>query len=254
MSTKKQKRLREERRDLLKQRLPILHELYKDYVSTLPLNALRPDIGDVFLYPDINNLLSCTPEGEFTATSHVGYLRAMFPIITEQWKMGMERKLVVLYNEGCSVEGKTFDRTTLNLATTVFTCSNCYTFSASELTETIQYPRVMMHSCAFDRVYGYDRSSLEDAEILKAVTSRSVWNERGSISLRARNVRALITAVQLCGLDIDKTTAAEMDILDPIFECTTCNDHYKGRAMMRWSIVVSHFLFRPMSDVFILHY
>ena len=97
-----------------------------------------------------------------------------------------------------------------------------------------------MHRCAThdeDRFNDFEYGS--DEHLLREVVKEVTWNRRRNIRFNPDNMKILSDVVKRCGLDPKVTTAAQMNELDPIFECEACNDENSGRATMKWWGVVS---------------
>ncbi|KDR85882.1 hypothetical protein GALMADRAFT_261532 [Galerina marginata CBS 339.88] len=228
-------RLTQERRVLLKDRLPtlkqLLEELLDDHISTLPATMLYPTIGDLFRNSAVYSVIT---EEKLPGPCTKGYLRALIPPMSSlilEWQQDLEDKLCDLMTRG--KPRHSFDRKKVfQLATTVFGCKRCsHAF--------ISYPRVLMHACGTNP--DYVQETLEpDEQVVREHFRQRFWNSAGDITFSQESLEMIKGLLRLCHLDPDSTTAEAMDAANPIFECIPCNDIYGGRLTLAWTAVLDH--------------
>lgn len=243
----KEKRIKKERKEFLQSRIPTLRQSVEDYVLSIPVSAARefPGVPDLFCHPLVRDFIDNAPVEDFERT-RLEPLLPVFPDIVREVQSTIRDKAIALVVKGCGKDYEINPDTVLDLATTIFSCSQCRMKgpnARSELyvSQTLRFPDVMYHPCAvFNayRVHSYVLETEVDFEVLGERTEKANWNRYSQISFKAENQKVLSEAVALSGLDPIVATSAQMDAADPIFECVACNDLHKGRAMMRWSLVV----------------
>ena len=227
MENRKTKRLRKERDTLLAERLPILRKIYKTCVETYPINSIIPNASDVFLNPIVQSLLIHPPTIKDKDLETLG---TFFPNIVLYWRTITEKKLLNMISPGQDISASSL----LELATTIFSCRFCHN-------EALTYPQVLIHRCA-SHSQGTPTTD-EDLPVLRRFLDCSYWNSNNFLAFDAPKIASLSEAIKLCGLDPKSATREDMDKLDPIFECLSCNDVRKGRCTLPWLGVVCIFIF-----------
>lgn len=241
------KRIKEDRMNFLRHRIPIFQQFIDDYCLSIPPNDARefPAIPDLFCHPLVRDAVDNIPVEEFEKSSFKP-LEPLLPEIVADVRSSIRDQAIALVVAACGENQVIDPDTVLDLATTIFSCSSCSNAGAYNCrgylyaAETLRFPDVMYHPCARNCDYS-SRQSEKDVDFAYFVDypiSTSNWNRYSQIRYKVENQKVLSEAIALCGFDPKVATFAQMDAADPILECVTCNDPYRGRATMRWSLVV----------------
>ncbi|KIM37447.1 hypothetical protein M413DRAFT_274628 [Hebeloma cylindrosporum] len=231
---------------MLKKRLEVLDEFHKDCVSKLPGNALVLSSADLFMQPLVKELIEDTPNDgpEFTL-SNLDPVKDSFLEISREWIEEVKSELFAMVKAEVYIpsNGEHEDDidTHLELATTFFHCSGCSEDSYRGSPGTLfRYKRAIAHACTGEWDPGTELPETETLETLRENLKKLPWNADDRISFNSRAHYTMRDMIALCDLDPDTTTAKEMNALDPIFECLTCNSQSNGRCIMTWECVVQH--------------
>ncbi|CAA7265273.1 unnamed protein product [Cyclocybe aegerita] len=239
MVSAKKTRLFEEKKKVIKKRMPILKRSYDIWVSTLPANAVCPPLSEVFRTPFVQEMFYSTPATAGETDDFLPSISASADAVIQQWlEKGIadlikipEEKIIpfsLIKDISSTTQSEAFPVAALELATTSFVCNN------SEC-GPLQYPRVLMHTCpASSKPSQFDD---RDEKVVFELTGQTYWNTGRSIRI-VRDSKTIVEIVKLCGYDPRTTTAKEMDEANPILICIKCNDK-SGRATMTWRTVVS---------------
>ena len=231
---------------MLEKRLKVLRKFHKSCVSQLPRNALVPSSADLFIHPLVRGLIEDTPnDGSKFTIAHLDPVKDSFLEISRQWVDEVKSKLFTMVQSSLRSDENSKEQpdqrdidTILSLATTFFHCSGCSRDYYRDSHETsFRYKRAIIHACA--REWSSQTECPEPLETLRENLKKLPWNTSNDISFSSRAHRTMRDIVALCGLDPDTTTAKEMNDIDPIFECVTCNSPSNGRCTMTWECIVS---------------
>lgn len=225
-------RLHRKRINLLVNRIPVLQDAVQACVSTFPPNTPLPNIADIFQLPIVLSLINSEGlDSEFTVEKLGPFIKA-FPNIARQWKLEKDAQLVELIKSACGGSYTFNPDTVLGLATTMFSCKFCSNDSdMGYCILPMWHPRILIHS---DALSACPAEPNDDMQAIHSLTKSGPWNT-GNIFTFLTDDRAIMAKVlQEFGLDPDTTTSEQMDALDPIFECVSCNDPRKGRYTMKW--------------------
>ena len=231
---------------MLEKRLKVLRKFHKSCVSQLSRNALVPSSADLFMHPLVRGLIEDTPnDGSKFTIAHLDPVKDSFLEISRQWVDEVKSKLFSMVQSSLHSDGKSEEQpdqrdidTILNLATTFFHCSGCSRNYYRDSHETsFRYKRAIIHFCAGE--WSSQTECPEPLETLRENLKKLPWNTSNNISFNSRAHRTMRDIVALCGFDPDTTTAQEMNVIDPIFECVTCNSPSNGRCTMTWECIVS---------------
>ncbi|KAH9483672.1 hypothetical protein JR316_0003142 [Psilocybe cubensis] len=232
--------LEQKRYHLLDEYIQTIEDILTSYSIFLPANSLVIGMADVILHPITQSYLANpNPKSE-------AYLSKMMPVIAADIKVSLNNQVYDLIRAN-TPPGYAFNRDiALNLATTIFYCSLCGGdgFSISPA-DPIRYPRIINHNCAFYHLPdfscdGAGDSKEIDIDICGQITGCTSWNRFKVLKMNKEDFKALAEIVIMCGLDPQTATGDDMDALDPIFECVSCNSPELGRTTMRWSLVPRH--------------
>ena len=224
-------RLKAERRLVLRPRLLVLKAFHKTCVKTLPVNAIHPTASELFRVKSVWNIINSVPAVTLFTQKHLAPIRNDLDNIIRDWREDIELKLLELVSPGLSDIKETIDvKKIFNLATSVFSCSY------SGCSRFLRYPEVMMHACATKARHEDDAEI--DVQIMNDCLHQTFWNFNRCITVNPEHVAMLCDLLTMVGLDPLTTTVQELNIMDPIFECTPCYRSATGRAMMTWAQAV----------------
>lgn len=230
-------RLEREHHAITDVRLRDLRKAHDHCIATLPVNSIHPTTGELFRLPFIQRIIaSLSPTASFSEDD-LELINFFFNDINQQWQKDIEFRLRDIASKGYKEDVD--PETVVSLATTFFVCTSCSS-------RYLRYPGVLMHNCLPtgegdpDFVIGSSRSS--EGEIY--------WNNEGKIVVKPEHTEFMASVVSLTGLDPKTATAQDMDALDPIFECVSCNDFHEGRATMSWTTTVWSISFNSFKLLF----
>ncbi|KIM49545.1 hypothetical protein M413DRAFT_438730 [Hebeloma cylindrosporum] len=222
----RKRRLFTERMSFLSNRLRLLRDFYTSHMAP---GVMYPTTGDFFRIPGVGKLIDSVPStGPFTQ----GHLKPILDPYTFRhfmlwWKQDIEVKLRDLI----SSKRGSGSATDLNLATSLFSCSECSRF--------LRHPDILTHACASLPFYQEDADF--DARIVTLVLQESFWNSNGCIdAVDQSSFSLLIHLLSLANLDWEKATIEDLN--KSLFECIPCNDERLGRATMTWDRAMLHYL------------
>lgn len=228
---------------------PLLQEIFNTYALSLPNFVGRefPKFADLFCHRQVRYLVdnaTITPDDDPTMV-RLQFVRDNLPRILCEVRGTIRSKIVALVAKGYAQAGLSdFDpKRTLNLATTIFSCEECREGKSGHVfgSETIRPSDVMYHYCTrlpASQIRGVNLDVDGYFQLLDRDFNQCDWNRHSQVSFKPENHRILSEVVTLAGLDPKTTTSEQMDALDPIYECLSCNSPSKGRPTMRWSVVV----------------
>jgi hypothetical protein len=232
MENTKSRRVQQERRTFLRGRLAALNTVRETCVSTLPANAIYPTTTDLFRIPFVRSIIDTVPAtGDFTSDD-LEPVRLSFDDLNLQWQKEIEQKLMDLIQaaKGSDVQDSLDAKAVLTLATSFFSCRRCPRF--------LRYPAILMHPCATK--YNHQALEKDDPDYLyiAEIREETFWNANHYISMKLGHIAIVSRILDVVGLDPKTATAQEMDALNPIFECISCNNLSAGRAIMSWKTAV----------------
>ncbi|KAF9473236.1 hypothetical protein BDN70DRAFT_925272 [Pholiota conissans] len=205
-----------------------LHKIYDAGIKNLPFDATYPSLAAFYRITRLHDCMDYSKTGPDA-------LRIPFNDVIELWRNHVKNSLTGVIREDCP--DYDFDPfTVLDLATTFFTC----TFSTEFHTpcHSMRTDQTMNHRCCWP-----SDNTLDDDPGLAAFEScfgSALWFDCvGSVQFSQMGLKVMRGVVEMCGLDPLVATGSQMDALDPIIECHTCNSD-EGRAMLTWREVVEH--------------
>jgi len=225
-------RLQKERRAFLKERLAALNSVRETCVSTLPANAICPTTSELFRLPFVRDIIDSVPAtGDFTIDD-LKPVNLSFDVLNVQWQKEIELKLLGLIQAvgGPNVQNSLDAAAVLNLATSFFSCGSCNRF--------LRYPAILIHSCATKYNYRFPEKDDFDQSYIAETRGETFWNANQYISMKQEHVVVVSRLLDMVGLDSKAATIQEMNNLNPIFECISCNSLSEGRAVMSWQTAV----------------
>ncbi|CAA7265272.1 unnamed protein product [Cyclocybe aegerita] len=240
MESLKEKRIAREKKVLYQDRLTLLKRVYEVYVETLPVNSVHPNTADLFSNPVVRDIVLSDPRSAEFTEDNLEVVQQSFEQLVAQWRKDVDTMLIDLIKKSCP-EYEFDPATVLHLATSIFSCNGCshhgeYTRHSSSMSPSV----ALAHRCARQMGYSYDDSVDPETRAAQAAISQVTWNFTKRIFFDAKTLPVMTHLVELCGLDAARATAKELDELDPIFECLTCNNPRTGRATIRWSYAMVH--------------
>ncbi|KDR85884.1 hypothetical protein GALMADRAFT_391017 [Galerina marginata CBS 339.88] len=237
----KRERLRRERQALLENCLPILKDIYENFILSQSVNSVFPTTTEIFRHSLVQEVLDSA-----TTTSTKDDFETIIPYLPHivDWrKRKIDDQLRELITDACGTEYSFDPKTVLQLATTMFSCEGCHQYLA--------HPRVIAHSCANGN---WSQSSYRFSFSTQDVDEQACWDILGhrywnslpygkslrTISFKQEDWKLMVEVITACGFDPNTTSVLEMDEADPILECISCNDIRQGRAVQKWSAVMAH--------------
>ncbi|KAF8996615.1 hypothetical protein BDQ17DRAFT_1544664 [Cyathus striatus] len=234
----------------LKARVPMLIEFHGSYTLTKPINTIIPP-----------------PSIELTINDFKDVAHGLDDFCME-WKTEKDKKLLEMIlgrppNEG---ELENAERT-LTRATTAFKCDFCTSsrylysyfpnYSKSYKPESydyrssssnagvdcyIRYPRILMHEhMVSPHVFGRDNRYSKHLETVFK-SSTGMFNhdiDKKFIHYTQLYEAAARDVIYNCGLDASTASIADMDKIDPIFQCMECKPAI-NEAFMNWRMIIAH--------------
>jgi len=211
---------------ILHRRHSLLQELYCKFIDAQGRteNQIYPPFGDILESNIFRTILWDTLDTEVTEDDFTGAF-AQVPVFIEDWRESKTQELVESMREDIR-EASVND---LRSITSVFSCVRCHA--------KLWYPQILSHSCCFTHERFVPDNQDPDYNPYHEL-AQSPWAK--SVVIYARySSQAMRTILQLCNLMPDATTLSTLHELNPIFECMTCTNSYRGRTFMRWLRVVS---------------
>ena len=230
MEEVKAQRLEREHRIVTDKRLADLRQARDQCIATLPANYIHPTTGELFHLPFIQAIISTlSPTASFSGDD-LELIKRSFNDINQQWQKDIESQLRDIASKGYQEDVN--PETVVGLATTFFVCTCC-------TLRYMRYPAVLMHRCPAK----FSSLKWED-ELDMMVGSSSLsagetyWHNKETIVVKPKHTEFMASVVSMTGMDPKTATAQDMDALDPIYECLSCNDFKEGRATMSWTTTV----------------
>jgi len=221
----KKKRLAVERFATLKKRQNLVAALLKAYAREWPVTEVIPGPADVCSMDEFRTIIEDTDVNVEVSGETFKQAMDRLPQLITEWRIAKDAELVHIINQETTANGSQSksqspnDRTQLELATTIFQCKVCEA--------PISYPRILVHSCVRSVRDSWRYHDELRARLWQALDDAS-WNytgDRVGIDLKGRPAAAREIVIA-CGLDLDTTTAGEMDDLDVRLECLGCHSEF----------------------------
>jgi len=226
MESERFDRLREERVVTLKARHLFLKGLYEKFILDQGLlHAGYPPFPDIL---ESNLLYSVLWDTPFHRDLTADDIEASFDLLLEyvnRWKGGKSQELLELVQE--SVPEATID--SLDVASTVFVCMHCL--------GCLWYPQVLNHFCLnwpLERLFF--RRPDPDFDPGLQLFLGDPWST-SALGFSESSSRMMNAILQACDLPAT-STVKDLDRLDPILECSECNNLERGRLFARWRRLV----------------
>ncbi|KAF9485605.1 hypothetical protein BDN70DRAFT_870895 [Pholiota conissans] len=230
-------RERAEYEELYKMHKCILSEIYDNGIKTLPVGAPCPTLAEVYCTAEAHELVDYSKPAT-TALS------VPFDQVVALWRKHVDGKLLELFETAYGPHN--FDPASVfDLAITFFHCTGSGRYHPCR-DPIMRRDQAMVHTCT-DRT---DPNAPPRQHAFETVFGRAIWRDVSS-SLVCRNAQLKVVQrmVEMCGLDPKVATACQMNELNPVFECLTCNSIQEGRATMTWATVIGHYYLVHPSDM-----
>lgn len=266
----KNKRLLELRKSRRRQTVDALGKIHARCVAGRPVDEPQPTVGDLFHIDTVRKtcMQYAQDSGDFSDTL-LHFVLDNFLLYREEWIGHCRRTLLALAekseqksSDASQIEitkvlpgddALTAKPTTstedgaalvdkLQLVTTFFECRRCRTH--------LRFPNVLMHACARYANVGCTGEEQSDW-VADAFSDYSMYRYEGRLNIHSDRSRGYITTaggiqmanvlavLDILGLDPATTTVDQLNDMDPILECLSCNTLSKGRCVMDWEAVVS---------------
>jgi hypothetical protein len=249
------------REEVVGQRIEIVRKFYDIYTQEHPTKAARPRLVDICQMPSFLDALEVdVPEAVSADTVTQDTFQDAFdalPALESEWRARclshleslLQSHMVALLQNpeyagpdittlSSHTEHATLSRVPrLDLAAALFK-------SASTTGRRVRLRGVEQTLRA--HCTPYDHHSLERTIVTRR-TSEYHWNHDGCISVDSAGFQAVSQVLQLCGGKVDITTSAEMDDMDPKFQCNACirengfRDVFGWKEAVRWVLLVEIF-------------
>lgn len=229
---------------IARKRLDDLKAIRQAWVETLPVNSIYPTTSELTRLPLVQNIFDNLAKDENLTEANLESIRLELDNLNIEWQKNIKDELIELVSKGS--EDAVDPETALNLATTFFACMTCYPL------RFLRYPNVLMHKCATTLNWRSSNEGDFETRFLRKHCKETFWNSKGDIVIKPEHTAFIAELVRLAGLDPKRATLQEMDALDPIFECVSCNTFVQGRATMTWKTAVCSFLYFIFLIYFIL--
>lgn len=204
-------------------------------------------MADLLQIEAFRTVLEDTPLEDEFSSAHLAAAFSLLPEIAKEWRRAKDDELVEILKQ--HVPGAT--HSSLRLASTVFAC-DAIVYGDKVCGERLSYPRVLTHNCtsSSDRRSRSRRKSMANPPYLGSDSSVAIaevsvaqlilgtcvpWNLEGDRitydEVASRNAKAVVVA---CGLDPQVATVGDLELLNPMIECSSCLDAECGRLVMHW--------------------
>ncbi|KAK0466145.1 uncharacterized protein EV420DRAFT_811718 [Desarmillaria tabescens] len=224
----KSDRLKKEMIRAVEGRADLFADAYSDVTRDEPLLPIFPKAESVVIQEPFSTLFFDTPLNLSIADS----LQAMWvhlPGVASKWREVQTAELLKLMQEA----GLKLD---INLATTVFTCTNCR--------QIFQYPYVLAHNCSFWQPYKDLNPEDWKPYALRYISSGVAWSAT-LFTTNEESIKKVEYLIKTCGLDPETATQEDMNALDCRVICNHCSissiDGSKYKYVMRWQNAACHF-------------
>lgn len=239
MNTVRQERLKRIHHNALTARLKILVNLIKAYEAEQPINAVIPGLGDICNMAKFKTLLLDPADDVEVTEGDFNEAMEQLPDLISAWRIEKEAELVSLMSntDFKAISGRTsdveFNRKQLELAKAHFYCTSCR--------QAISYPRILVHACLTAyQPWIHTADPDNDSKIMWTHQSKAPWNNNSKIITFGDQIQTCVAQLLAATkLDIDSTTAQQMDDADFRFECVKCRLNTVGAWVMSWRAAVS---------------
>jgi len=237
MKSAKAKRLESLYLGIAGKRLNDLKAIRNAWIESLPANSIYPTCSELMRLPFVQNIFDNLTKEDKLTEAHLESIRLALDDLNVEWQENIKNELIEIVSS--SSEDTVDPETALDLATTFFACTTCYRL------RFLRYPNVIMHKCTTTLDWQSSNEGDKQTRFLRNHFKETLWNTKKDIVIRPEHTAFVAELVRLAGLDPKTATVQEMDALDPIFECVSCNHFLQGRATMTWKTAVCP-LFIPL--------
>ncbi|KAG7451982.1 uncharacterized protein BT62DRAFT_274271 [Guyanagaster necrorhizus] len=221
----KSARLRDEMTRAVEERARSFSAAYSDVTRDEPLLPIFPKPVDVVILEPFSTLFFDTPLN-LSITDSLQAMWIHLPGVVSQWREAQTSELR-------EVMKKAGLKPNINVATTIFTCTNC--------SEICQYPYILAHRCALWQPYENFNPEDWKAYALRCIPFGVAWSA-SQFTVNEESVKKVEYLVKTCGLDPETATHEDMDALDCRVICNHCSngDPGGGQYVMRWQNAACH--------------
>ena len=237
MGAVKVHRAKEERLQLISERQTNAQNAWSEWRQKHITTDLMPSPVDILIWEPVESLVESPSETSIDKSAFTGLFEQRFPGFLNHWRIKQLHYVAALCDYGEMPRMRVNPSVTLQLAICVFSCSTAIHMQAPDYDPKtyclMWYPEFLHHSCnsicwLYDNDDDDERGhSLDDNPNLKVShmfdgCRRRTWtNDKLVFASRAsRTVRNILAA---CNLDHEKTTAQDLDKLDPRMVCLKCS-------------------------------
>ncbi|KAH8806951.1 hypothetical protein DL96DRAFT_602973 [Flagelloscypha sp. PMI_526] len=230
-------RLSQELKKTRVSRLEILTSSRLAYRTQIPPDTLVPPVIDLALLPPFMEVI------ERKDVLEAGAIRALFdelfqtlfPEVANEWLNSIHKTLLLKETGGS--EGNLHPVSILYQARATVSCQTCGL-------KNMRYPQVLYHPCGRNQFSVTKKKKGEDIPPIEKAFTECLLQDRPShrrtlsLNLDTTGPDALIL-LELCELDPENVSYADIMQANPLFECTTCNTRI-GRFMMNYPSALTH--------------
>ncbi|KAF9046725.1 hypothetical protein BJ165DRAFT_1594066 [Panaeolus papilionaceus] len=215
-------------------RIRTLVPIYESALATYPIYEPRAQIVMIHNLPRITSLVEATPLETALTGEALGITPETISTLHEEVKKAIDQQLVDMVNFYLA-DKEYSPETVLNLATMVF-CWDKEEFQERE--DWTYYGFTAAEAALHPRAYNSD--DYKYSTPAWSAFERNPWNKDSLIEFDIQSHHELRKHLDSWGLNPETTTLTEINELDPMIECTSCNDPALGRLVMNWSRVIKH--------------
>jgi hypothetical protein len=230
VETTRNARIEAERSAVLHERHLTLQKLYKDYVAeNTSKETYLPPFGDIMACEIFDSVLWDTPLDTTVTEEDFADGFTMVPAFIEEWKQKKTEKLLQLVREA----RPTTTVESLGSVDTIFYCRYC------GCSKPLYYPQVLNHSCFTGARRNDSYNPRNDSYNPYLKLGQYPWTDSPySVNYSVSMSDRMKAILQACGLPSD-VTWDQLDELNPMLECKTCEESVRGRYFLRWRKAVS---------------
>ncbi|KAI5834893.1 hypothetical protein K523DRAFT_368757 [Schizophyllum commune Tattone D] len=243
--------LEKKRKKLLKDRMRIVIDALKAYVSSKPVpsaiddaDQVYPSALDIISLPSIRCMMFAEVKSYVTDVEpDLKRLKSSLSLdaldaLCDEWRTLKGRELVAMLPDAYRhLEDEEDDELySLRFACVFFRCAGC--------NEPVNFPRVLAHSCAREARLGFRNLAGEEAWLWKRLDALP-WNHDGArVEWDGQVARAAMSVIRACGCDPRIVDQGDMDEEAAWLACASCEGQTGGkeREVFGWRRAIVHHL------------